>query len=167
MKWHSEGTYFPCDVAEIFKIKLAEHETADFVARHYEKTCIFSVQSAYRLALWNFYGAGNVGSSSNSDRGRAGWMKVWQVHVPSKVSVFTMKAVNNGLPTRVNKKYRHLVQQDICQLCGQYAETVPCFGGFSACLGFEIGYEGALGSAFRAGIGQGCFRLDDGDANTH
>jgi len=28
-----------------------------------------------------------------------------------------MKAANNGLPTRVNKKYRHLAQQDVCQ-CG-------------------------------------------------
>lgn len=49
---------------------------------------------------------------------------MWQVHVPSKVSVFAMNAVNNGLPTRVNKKHRHLEQQDVCQLCGQDAENV-------------------------------------------
>jgi hypothetical protein len=29
---------------------------------------------------------------------------------------------NNGLPTRVNKKYRHIEDQDVCQLCGQQAE---------------------------------------------
>ena len=44
--------------------------------------------------------------------------------MPSKVSIFAMKVVNNGLPTRVNKKYRHLKQQDVCQICGQYAEDV-------------------------------------------
>jgi hypothetical protein len=33
-----------------------------------------------------------------------------------------MKAANNGLPTRVNKKYRHIEDQDVCQLCGQQAE---------------------------------------------
>jgi hypothetical protein len=44
--------------------------------------------------------------------------------VPSKVSVFAWKIVNNGLPTRVNKKYRHLEQQDVCQLRGVQAEDV-------------------------------------------
>jgi hypothetical protein len=33
-----------------------------------------------------------------------------------------MKIVKNGLPTRVNKKYHHLEQQDTCQLCGQQPE---------------------------------------------
>jgi ribonuclease HI len=33
-----------------------------------------------------------------------------------------MKAANNGLPTRANKKYRHIEDQDVCQLCGQQAE---------------------------------------------
>jgi hypothetical protein len=44
--------------------------------------------------------------------------------VPSKVSVFAIKAANNGLPTRVNKKYRHLEQQDVCQICGSNEEDV-------------------------------------------
>jgi hypothetical protein len=35
-----------------------------------------------------------------------------------------MKAANDGLPTRVNKKYRHLEEQDVCQICGQHAKDV-------------------------------------------
>jgi hypothetical protein len=33
-----------------------------------------------------------------------------------------MKAANNGLPTRVNKKYCHIEDQNVCQLCGQQGE---------------------------------------------
>ena len=98
------------------------NSSADFVAWHYEKSGTFSVRNAYRLALHSHYGVGDTGGSSNSEQGRAGWKKLWQVKVPSKVSVFAMKIVSNGLPTRVNKKYRHLEQQDTCQLCGQQAE---------------------------------------------
>jgi hypothetical protein len=113
---------FPCDALEIFKISLLEHRTADFIAWHYEKSGVFSVRNAYRLTVRRRYGVRDIGSSSNSEQGRAGWKKLWQVAVPSKVSVFAMKIVNNRLPTRVNKKYRHLEQQD--QLCGQQAEDV-------------------------------------------
>jgi hypothetical protein len=116
--------FYPCDAAEIFSIKLPEQRTADFVAWHYEKTGIFSMRSAYRLAVQNQYRVGAPGSSASSDQGRAGWKKLWQVRVPSKVSVFAMKAANNGLPTRVNKKYRHLDQQDVCELCGSHEEVV-------------------------------------------
>ncbi|CAD6265721.1 unnamed protein product [Miscanthus lutarioriparius] len=63
-----------------------------------------------------------IGSSSSSEQGRAVWKKVWSVKVPYKVNVFIWKIVNNGLPTRVNKKHRHLEQQDICQLCGSQGE---------------------------------------------
>jgi hypothetical protein len=44
------------------------------------------------------------------EQGRIGWKKLWQVKVPSKVRAFAMKVANNGLPTRVNKKYCHLEQ---------------------------------------------------------
>lgn len=83
------------------------------------------MRSAYRLALHSHYGVGDIGGSSNSNQGRAGWKKLWQAKVPSKVSFFffAMKIVNNGLPTRVNKKYRHLKQQDTCQLCGQQQDA--------------------------------------------
>ena len=114
--------FFPCDASEIFKIKLLPSSTSDFVAWHYEKNGLFSVQSAYRLAVWNQDGVGQIGTSSSSEQGRAVWKKVWSVKVPSKVNVFIWKIVNNGLPTLVNKKHRHLEQQDICQLCGTQAE---------------------------------------------
>jgi hypothetical protein len=63
--------FYPCDVVEIFKIKLPVQETEDFVAWHFEKTGIFSVYSAYRLAVRNFYGVGNIESISSSDQGRS------------------------------------------------------------------------------------------------
>lgn len=49
---------------------------------------------------------------------------MWGAEVPSKVGVFAWKVVNNGLPTRRNKQYRHLKQEYSCELCGHSVEDV-------------------------------------------
>jgi hypothetical protein len=69
--------FYPCDASEIFKIKLPSPGAADFVAWHFEKTDMFSVRSAYKLAVRNSYGVGDIGTSSNSKQGRAAWKKLW------------------------------------------------------------------------------------------
>jgi hypothetical protein len=68
------------------------------------------------------YEMGFTGSSDNPEGERAIWKKIWSVSVPSKVKVFTWKVVRNGLPTRLNKKYRHLEEESSCQLCGHPEE---------------------------------------------
>ena len=44
-----------------------------------KKPSCFSVRSAYKLAVRNFYGVGDIGTSLNSEQGRAAWKKLWQV----------------------------------------------------------------------------------------
>ena len=117
--------FFPCDIPEILKIKLPSTRTNDFLAWNYENLGIFSVRSAYRLAMRINHDMGMIGSSLESDGERRMWKKLWNSFVPSKVKVFAWKLANNGLPTKANKYYRHLDTQKICDLCGYQEEG--CF----------------------------------------
>lgn len=74
---------------------------------------------------------GVTGSSVGGVGERSTWKKIWKAKVPSKVRVFAWKIVRNGLPTRANKKHRHLDQECCCQLCGCPEED--CFHAVIAC----------------------------------
>lgn len=64
------------------------------------------------------------GSSSRPDGDRGLWKNIWSAPVPSKIRVFAWKVVNNGLPTRANRCYRHMDEQKVCQLCGYENEDI-------------------------------------------
>lgn len=71
----------------------------------------------------------------------------------SSINLFAWKTINNGLPTRVNTKYRHLEHQDTCELCGQKAEDVfhASIRCPHACCWSATCYEKVLGPAIRRG----------------
>lgn len=110
--------FYPCDVEEILKIKIPHEECHDYVAWNFEKSGLFSVNSAYRLALRREHGEGEIGTSSTPTDGRKVWKSLWSTQVPEKVKVFAWKVANNGIPTQANKCYRHLVQHENCEMCG-------------------------------------------------
>jgi hypothetical protein len=101
--------FHPCDVDEILKIRLSARINTDWAAWNFEKSGIFSVRSAYRLAMREKYEMVTAGSSKSVEGERCIWKQVWKADVPSKVRVFAWKVIRNGLPTRVNKKCRHLL----------------------------------------------------------
>lgn len=116
--------FYPCDVAEIMKIKIPWSRCADWLAWNFEKSGMFTVKSAYRLAFQLKHGSDRTESSSRPEGGRRLWKNIWSAHVPSKVRVFAWKVVRNGLPTRANKHRRHLESQSDCELCGWAREDV-------------------------------------------
>jgi hypothetical protein len=77
------------------------------------------------------YEMGTTGSSSSMEGGRQLWKQVWKAEVPSKVRVFAWKVIRNGLPTRANKKHRHLDHECCCLLCGSPVED--CFHAVISC----------------------------------
>ncbi|GJN40248.1 hypothetical protein PR202_gb29435 [Eleusine coracana subsp. coracana] len=99
------------------------------IAWNFERNGVFSVRSAYRLGMRLYHDLGLEGSSLSPEGERKVWGKFWKLRVPSKVKIFGWKIVHNGLPTRANKHYRHLDQQQECQLCGDSVED-----GFHAVL---------------------------------
>jgi hypothetical protein len=114
----------PLDVEEVLKIRLPSGNDEDFIAWHYERSGIFTVKSAYKLALSMEYKTmGNEGSSSSADGSRSLYMALWSAKVLPKVRLFAWKLSKEGLLTQDNRKRCTLVKQDTCTICEREAET--------------------------------------------
>jgi ribonuclease HI len=117
------GYFNPADVEAILKIKLPSRRCDDFIAWHMEKNGIFSVRSAYNLALQLRHVDSIASTSSSSDEGeRKLWQNVWSGQIPPKVKIFTWKLSQDTLPTRKNKHKRRLEDDSICNICGNGIE---------------------------------------------
>jgi hypothetical protein len=113
------------DAEEILKIRLPLNKSPDFVARHYEKSGIFSVRSAYRLAMSISHNTQEIGSSTAPSGDRVVWRRLWKLPTLPKVRVFLWKLINNGLPTNANRCYHHIVDDGACEMCRHWQED--CF----------------------------------------
>ncbi|KAG2574039.1 hypothetical protein PVAP13_7KG295601 [Panicum virgatum] len=112
----------PVDVEEILKIKLSIERTEDIIAWHFERTGVFSVKSAYKLALNLRTLGANTSGSKFQNRSRL-WNYIWKADVPPKVRIFAWRLAKNALPTNENKKARHILETSTCAICGFEAET--------------------------------------------
>ncbi|KAK1616516.1 hypothetical protein QYE76_022033 [Lolium multiflorum] len=111
------------DVQTILKIRLPEHEVKDCVAWHYEPNGIFSVKSAYKLAINLKHKGTGVESSSNQNNGeRKIWDTIWKTNVPPKVKVFGWRVATNSLATWDNKYRRTLETNNTCPICANGVE---------------------------------------------
>lgn len=111
------------DIQEVLKIRLSDKVAEDTLAWHYERSGIFSVRSAYRLALQLNQGAAwEQGSSTNPGGERALWQKIWAADVPQKVKIFAWRQARNALATQENRKARNLTKFSTCQICGNEEE---------------------------------------------
>lgn len=138
--------FYAYDVEEILKIKIPYNACQDYVAWNFEKSGLFSVKSAYRLAMRTEHGEGEIGTSSTPPDGRKVWKDLWYIKVPEKIKVFAWKVANNGIPTQANKCYRHLVQYETCELCGHVrGGLLPCTRALPTCCCSSPGHERALG----------------------
>jgi hypothetical protein len=95
---------YPHDVEAILRIRLSDREGEDMLAWFYEKSGIFTVKSAYRLALSNENEERwREGSSSRADGSRALHKEIWAANVPPKVRVFAWRLWQDGLATQQNR----------------------------------------------------------------
>jgi hypothetical protein len=130
-----EGTlrryFFPWDVDEILKIRLPATKRPDWVTWQYEKTGLFTVRSAYRLALERAQNLNEVGTCSAANGERRKWCKIWKLPVLLKVHNFIWKMLKNGIPTNANRQYRHITNDASCEMCG--ASREDCFHATMEC----------------------------------
>ncbi len=119
------------DADEILKIRLYTRQLEDFPAWHLEKTGLFTVKSAYRLA-WNLSRNVVEATSSRAILGeRKLCLSIWKTKVQAKVKIFAWKLALDRLPTWNNKCRRKIERQGTCQMCGLTDEdgfhaTVEC-----------------------------------------
>jgi hypothetical protein len=111
------------DAEEILKIRLPRNDEEDFIAWTAEKHGMFSVKSAYNLALdLKLYNPPN--SSGNNSGDRELWNTIWKANVSPKVKIFTWKLATNSLAVQVNRSKRIPNMLPICTICGMEEETL-------------------------------------------
>ncbi|KAI9160611.1 hypothetical protein LWI28_009943 [Acer negundo] len=91
----------------------------DFLLWHFDKTCMYYVQSGYRIATENALFA----SVSNQAMSSKWWELLWSLNVPPKVCIFIWRACWNALPFLENLWKRKSVDNPVCPLCEAQRET--------------------------------------------
>lgn len=87
-EWNTElinQIFHKFDADEICKIRIPSNAVDDCVAWHYEKTGVFTVKSAYKLADSLKRNGTAMASSSARDPGdRSVWDVIWKANIPEK-----------------------------------------------------------------------------------
>ena len=115
--------YFnPVDVEQIVKIRTSPRLEEDVLAWEPERNGIFTVRSAYRLALDERLRPSSVAASRAPDGRRAVWAFLWRCPAPPKVRVFAWRVATNCLATWTNKHARSLEVSNLCPVCATEPE---------------------------------------------
>ncbi|KAK1626172.1 hypothetical protein QYE76_000487 [Lolium multiflorum] len=89
------------DVKDILQIKPSRRNETDFVSWFPEKSGLFTVRSAYRLALHREMMRQDRGAtSSRPDGARPSWRLIWKCPVPHKVRILAWKICRNAIATQ-------------------------------------------------------------------
>jgi ribonuclease HI len=129
MEWKEEvvrEVFREQDAEEIMRIRLPSKPTEDFISWFYEKSGLFSVRSAYKLAreLKDVNDGHGKQSSSDNQQGRPLWKEFQKLPLPHKVPIFGWRAANNGLAVQSNKKRCKICITSSCEICGMEEESV-------------------------------------------
>ncbi|KAL5774803.1 hypothetical protein ACOSP7_012360 [Xanthoceras sorbifolium] len=122
-KWDVERvrSLFLKDEADVIvNIPLCSFPRRDSVLWHFDKHEIFSVKSAYKVAL-----SLREGGKASCSRGPLPlWKSLWRLKLPNKIKVFYWKACLEALPTKALLFSRGIVVSSMCSLCDAGFETV-------------------------------------------
>jgi len=104
-----QDIFWPEDVAVIMQIPI-DHDMDDLPAWHFDAKGLFSVKSAYMVAVSRRdVKAGRDASTSGSSRGDNGdfeWYRIWKLQIPNIVKMFMWRLAHNSLPVRKNVSRR-------------------------------------------------------------
>jgi ribonuclease HI len=108
-------------------IQLGRLGASDFQAWNYTKSGMFSVKSAYHLAVQRKkFKQGLVGGSGSCENHR-GRLAIWAAHVPGKVRVHVWRLVENGLAVGTELSRRKIKDGIVCLACGRTEDLVHRF----------------------------------------
>jgi hypothetical protein len=113
------------DAKIILQIPIHDH-TKDFIAWHFDKKGMFSVKSAYKVAI-DFAERESLqgqesSSSSNGEGTKFEWKKLWALPLPNKVLHFLWRMATYSLPVRMKLKRRGMDVDTRCPVCYRFDE---------------------------------------------
>jgi ribonuclease HI len=115
---HLEQYFDQDDITEILKIQTSRRNEPDFLAWQPDKRGMFSVKSAYKMALHSSMMEQDRGATSlRPDGARPEWKIIWNCPVPPKVRVLAWKICRNAISTQLNLKRRGMATSGLCPIC--------------------------------------------------
>lgn len=123
--WHTHvlhTIFMHSTVEDIQQINLKDTHTTDELLWKENKKGIFSVKTAYPLAVRQKQQEQGEHSSAWDDRKM--WNRIWQLHIPPKVQNFVWRACSDILPIRTNLCRRKVPLDPVCGICQKQNETV-------------------------------------------
>ncbi|KAL0413376.1 UNVERIFIED_CONTAM: hypothetical protein Sradi_1539300 [Sesamum radiatum] len=112
----------PLDAKAVLSIPLGRHCSDDCLIWHSYSKGVFTVKSAYQLAMK--ISELDMPSSSSSSGPTADWSFVWKCSIPNKIKVFGWKACRNALATLSNLARRRVYVENYCPLCSDQKEDL-------------------------------------------
>ena len=124
-EWNGDlvrSIFLPLEAETILSIPISSMNPADSQVQAKTSNGIFSVKSAYKVAVWYLeVSKGIEGRPGCSDTSKmeAIWKLMWSLKFPNKVKHFFQRACKNALPTKQCLMHRKVVKEDKCDLCGE------------------------------------------------
>ena len=130
-KWDSNmlnGLFTPQEAKLILSIPLCPNAVEDTVVWPFTPSGIYTV----RLGT-GFLTADHapIPQDVPAQSGNKVWKLIWSLNVQSKVRNFLWRTCHNALPVKQNLRQRHIINEDVCELCKHETESV-----FHALWGF-------------------------------
>lgn len=115
-----QDTFSEFDAEAILKLRV-NHDLEDRPAWHFDKKGMFSVKSAYKVAVQRRERGqcrDATGSATCLGVGSAfRWDKIWKMGMPNKVKMFVWRLVHNSLAVRRNLRRRGMKEDTLCPMC--------------------------------------------------
>jgi hypothetical protein len=115
--------FLPMDITAIMSIPLGHIPTEDKRVWVGNNNGIFTVKSAYHIAL-NLQSSTTQEESSTGDPYRSLWKTIWHMKLPSKIRIFAWRTCKQGLPTMEILQRRGLNVNPSCPRCNEGAESI-------------------------------------------
>jgi hypothetical protein len=123
-------TFWDDDAETILTIPTGEG-SPDRLAWHFDSKGLFSVKSAYMLAMQTRDSEVGRTTGMSAEGGsihtQFPWHKIWQLKVPNKVQIFLLAIYPQHLPVRNNLKRRKVKTETLCPLCNRLDDWPPVF----------------------------------------
>ena len=109
-------------VQRVQQAALTDCRRRDYVVWTFDPQGLFSVKSAYRVAVCSESHHQAVGSLEKTQNQRM-WKTVWKLKIPNKVKCHLWRACLNALPTRFSLCRRRIIQDPCYLICNSASET--------------------------------------------
>ncbi|XP_075645055.1 uncharacterized protein LOC142616051 [Castanea sativa] len=114
--------FLPDEAQAILSIPRSNKQANDCMVWAYTPKGVFTVNSAYKVALATSPSASTVGVYDTPAK-ETFWRTLWSLGISNKIKTFAWRACRNILPTKVNLFQQGVLESATCKACGMAKET--------------------------------------------